>query len=81
MTDFINGNTLLLKKYEYLIGKTRKEVIASLGQEFNYYHGNVWKYMIRKNWLGLWLILVITFEGETVKVIGLKKQYVLNSQK
>lgn len=63
--------------HEYLIGKSRKEVIAELGQEFNYYHNQEWSYELKKNWFGRHIILIIVFdEGRVVSVFLKKKYYV-----
>lgn len=65
------------QKYEYLIGKTRKEVISILGQEFNYYHDPIWKYTLKKDWFIRYLMLVVIFQEGKVVSVGIKKEYSL----
>ena len=52
--------------YEGLIGKTREEVVKQLGEGFNYYQNKVWTYNLRRDWLGRWVYLYLTFEDNKV---------------
>lgn len=64
-----------LSQYQYLVDKDKKEVIAELGQEFNYYPSEIWTYCIKTNWLGIKIYLLILFKEERVDKIKIKKTY------
>lgn len=49
-----------------LSGKTKKEIIALLGDEFNFYPDSIWSYVVSKKWYGRNKILYIEFENEIV---------------
>lgn len=57
------------QNYNSLIGKTKKEVLGELGEEFNYYPDKVWSYVLKKYWWGKKWILYIEFDKED-KVIA-----------
>lgn len=52
--------------YDHLIGKTKKEVIHEIGEEFNFYHAHLWTYSINRKWFYKNTILYIYFDGEIV---------------
>ena len=64
-----------MNQYRHLIGKEKKEVLEELGQQFNYYHNDIWTYHIHTSWIGRKSILVIYFSGETVSRIGIIKYF------
>lgn len=55
-----------------LIGFTKKEVLETLGDEFNFYPDKEWVYTLRKYWWGRRIKLVLEFDNDD-KVIA---QYV-----
>jgi hypothetical protein len=61
------------KKYNNLVGLTKKEIISELGQEFNYYHSDLWNYEIRKKFFRGKEILYLVFENERVIEIFIKR--------
>ena len=63
------------KNYQKLIGKTKKEIIADLGFEFNHYPSDVWTYLVKTNWLGMKKILMIYFQDNIVTDIKMKKSF------
>lgn len=63
------------KDYLYLIGKTRQEVIADLGFEYNYHHASFWTYHLKTNWLWRKTFLIIYFKDDVVKHIAIEKIY------
>lgn len=52
--------------YDHLIGKTKKEIIQEIGEEFNFYPAHVWTYTIKKKWFYKNTVLHIYFDGEIV---------------
>ena len=59
----------------HIIGKSKKQILNELGEEFNYYHSNLWSYCIKTNWTGRKTHLVLHFKNEAVKNIEIKKGY------
>jgi hypothetical protein len=68
-----------IQKYKYLIGKSRKEIIAELGEEFNDYHSTRWSYALKRDWWGRWVMLVLVFEGDKVDAVRLEKHFYIKS--
>ena len=62
-------------QYQYLLGKNKKQVIESLGQELNYYYSDIWDYTIGKDWTGRKIILLICFRESNVTKIKIKKRW------
>jgi len=60
------------RKYKYLIGKSRKEIITVLGQEFNDYYSFEWSYQMKESWWGKW-VLIISFKDEKVESVDMRK--------
>ena len=58
-----------------LLGKTKKEVLAILGDGFNFYPDNVWTYELGKNWLGKKSVLVVSFKDDILKSKVIKTTY------
>ncbi len=65
----------MLDQYKYLIGKNKKEVVSSLGQEFNFYPANIWTYEIHKTWWGKEVILYLDFQNDVVFNLKVKISY------
>ncbi|MDX8569364.1 hypothetical protein OZ668_15290 [Elizabethkingia sp. HX XZB] len=62
--------------YNNLLGKTKKEIIESLGEEFNYYPDNLWVYEIYRSWWGKKTVLLLNFDEEGIlKKINIKVFY------
>ncbi len=62
-------------RFRHLIGKDKKQILAELGQEFNYYPSDQWAYELEKNWLGKRKFLILVFENDAVVSIKIKSQY------
>lgn len=62
-------------RFEYLIGKTKKEVLDELGDGFNYYPWNIWTYTVGKTWWGMLKVLKVSFENDKVTKIALNKKF------
>lgn len=65
--------------YEYLMGKSRGEIISELGIKSNNYCHQVWIYRFKKDLFGRWMMLILVFEENKVKSIFLKKPYYIPS--
>lgn len=63
------------KNYQKLIGKTKKEIIAELGFEFNHYPSDIWTYQMKINWIGIRTFLFIYFREECVKEVKTVKTF------
>lgn len=66
------------ENYNYLIGKTRREIIKEIGDsvnDFNYFKSKTWTYEIGKTWIGKRIILSVTFTDERVSEIILFKSF------
>ncbi len=64
-----------MNQYHHLIGKDKKEVLKELGQQFNYYHNDIWTYHIRTSWIGRKTVLFICFSEEIVNKIKIIKYF------
>ncbi|AQX07012.1 hypothetical protein BAX97_16070 [Elizabethkingia meningoseptica] len=64
-----------MSAYEYLLGKSKCEVIMELGDGFNFYPDNVWMYDLKKTWWGRKTVLSILFENNTVKIVDILYWY------
>ncbi|HCA08927.1 MULTISPECIES: hypothetical protein [unclassified Chryseobacterium] len=62
-------------QYNDLPGKTKKEVIELLGDEFNFYPDNIWIYLLHRNFFGRKTYLVIYFENNTATHMKIRKTY------
>jgi|GEM_PF-599580 len=51
---------------EYLLGKSKKDILNELGDEFNFYPNNIWTYTLKKCWYGKKKILFLYFEKECI---------------
>ncbi|HIC8646238.1 TPA: hypothetical protein ACW7X5_003515, partial [Elizabethkingia meningoseptica] len=59
--------------YNHLLGKTKKEIINILGEEFNYYPDILWIYEINRTWWGKKTVLLLSFnQEETLEKINTK---------
>lgn len=61
--------------FQHLIGKDKKEVLAELGQEFNFYPSEIWTYILHTSCFGRKTVLLLFFENEVLKKINIKKYY------
>lgn len=62
-------------KLRHLAGKSKEEILAEMGQDFNYYPAKVWTYILHTTWLGRKTVLYLFFEDKTVKEIVIRKYY------
>lgn len=62
-------------KLQYLKGKSKQEILAEMGQDFNYYPAMVWTYTLHVSWLGRKTVLYLFFEDNAVKDIVIRKYY------
>jgi hypothetical protein len=58
-----------MKDYNYLLGKTKKEIIQEMGDEYNHYPSEIWTYLLKRNWLRRRKMLILYFENNVVKNI------------
>ncbi|OBS11206.1 hypothetical protein ATE49_16655 [Elizabethkingia miricola] len=58
-------------EYNYLLGKSKRDVLSYLGEGFNFYPDNTWIYDIDKTWWGRCTSLLLKFDGFKVKKISL----------
>ncbi|QQV02253.1 MULTISPECIES: hypothetical protein [Chryseobacterium] len=56
----------MLEKYEYLLGKSKPEIISILGEEFNFYPASQWTYVINRSWWGKKTVLYLVFYNDLV---------------
>lgn len=68
-------NKKLKLQYQFLFGKTKKEVSLELGLEYNYYPSNVWFYELGITFYFRRTTLVIFFKDGAVADISIKKHY------
>ncbi|AQX06508.1 hypothetical protein BAX94_04170 [Elizabethkingia meningoseptica] len=62
--------------YNHLLGKTKKEIINILGEEFNYYPDILWIYEINRTWWGKKTVLLLSFnQEETLEKINTKTYF------
>ncbi|HFK5545993.1 TPA: hypothetical protein ACG0AR_002873 [Elizabethkingia anophelis] len=52
--------------YSALIGMTKKQVVETLGEGFNYYPDDLWIYEINKTWWGKKSVLLLNFNKENI---------------
>ncbi|WP_228400970.1 hypothetical protein [Chryseobacterium taichungense] len=62
-------------QYQFLFGKTKKEVSLELGLEYNYYPSDVWFYELAITFYFRKTTLVIFFKEGVVTDISIKKHY------
>ncbi|MGE8555493.1 MAG: hypothetical protein ACN6OB_16360 [Chryseobacterium jejuense] len=55
-----------------LIGLTKKEVVARLGNGFNFYPDNQWSYILKRYWYGRKEVLYIDFDTAGIVI----RQYI-----
>jgi len=64
-----------ISEYKKKIGKSKKQIIEILGQEFNYYHDNLWIYKIDESWWGGKEVLLLFFDDQEVLTKIIIKKY------
>ncbi|HAY3544963.1 hypothetical protein HZQ28_17465 [Elizabethkingia anophelis] len=52
--------------YSALIGMTKKQVVETLGEGYNYYPDDLWIYEICKTWWGKKSVLLLNFNKENI---------------
>ncbi|WP_407517831.1 hypothetical protein [Elizabethkingia anophelis] len=52
--------------YSALLGMTKRQVIETLGEGFNYYPDDLWIYEISKTWWGKKTVLLLSFDQEDI---------------
>lgn len=57
--------------FNYLIGKTRHEVKAEMGDGFNFFKDDTWTYQVGKTWLGKKVILSVVFSNNKAVNVNL----------
>ncbi len=60
-----------MKKYNHLIGKSKKEILDEMGNQFNHYPASTWTYQIKIDWLGRKKILVLYFDDHSVTHVSM----------
>ncbi|MCF2218779.1 hypothetical protein H9Q08_05635 [Chryseobacterium sp. PS-8] len=63
------------KDYQNLIGKSKKEILAELGDEFNFYPSTIWSYHLRKKWYFRKNILFLFFEDNILVKVLIKAKW------
>ena len=61
--------------FQHLLDKNKAEVLAELGQEFNFFPSYKWTYILNTNYFGRKTVLLIFFENEIVKSFKIKKYF------
>jgi len=61
--------------YQYLMGKSKREVFMELEEGFNYFPDEIWTYDMKSNWWGRKTALIIRFEMETVVQVKISTYY------
>lgn len=61
--------------HDKLIGKSREEVMGEMGEGFNYYQNEVWTYNLKKDWLGRWIYLYLSFGNNKVSRTSVGRRY------
>lgn len=61
--------------YTHLLGMSKKEILTTLGEGFNFYPDDVWIYILKKTWLGQKTLLFLAFEDGHVKKIEIKRTW------
>lgn len=65
-----------MNHYHHLIGKSKKQILEELGQQFNYTPSNIWNYvLVTKGFFCKKKVLFLFFEYDTVFRIKIKKGY------
>lgn len=62
----------LENKYQYLLGKDKKEVIKEFNDEFNFFPSNLWVYTLKTKWFIVNTFLLISFDDDKVVKICVK---------
>ena len=63
------------EQYSYLIGKTKKEILKELGEQFNFYPSNIWTYYIKRDLLFRKITLFLFFKDDKLNEFTLKKSF------
>ncbi|MCT3698887.1 hypothetical protein [Elizabethkingia anophelis] len=53
-------------EHNFLIGMTKRDIIETLGEGFNYYPDDVWIYEVKKTWWGKKTVLLVCFNKEHI---------------
>jgi hypothetical protein len=61
--------------YNYLVGKSKKEVLQEMGQEFNFWPSDVWTYTLSRIWIIKSKVLFVYFKNDKVLEIKIKNYY------
>mgnify|MGYP000849556987 CR=1 FL=1 len=64
-----------MKPTDRLFGKSKKEIVEEMGQEFNYYPERIWTFQMKKYWWGQKKFLILYFEEEIVVKMKMKIIY------
>ncbi|WP_042722242.1 MULTISPECIES: hypothetical protein [Flavobacteriales] len=62
-------------QYQFLLGKTKKEISGELGLEYNYYPADVWYYELNVTFYFRKTTLILHFTEGVVTGISIKKHY------
>lgn len=62
-------------EYHYLLTKTKQQIIAGMGNEFDYHSTDIWIYLLKTNWWGKKTYILIYFDDNKVKNIKIKKTF------
>lgn len=57
----------MVGKPKNLIGKSKNEIFAEMGDGCNFFPDNIWTYELKKFWYGSKNVLFIFFEDDLVK--------------
>lgn len=66
LTSYRNKVVKTIIRKNYLIGKSKDEIIQLFGKEDNYYDLDEWSYFVKKNVFGGETFLLVHFKGEYV---------------
>ncbi len=68
-------NDMNKDNFNYLIGKTRHEVKAEMGDGFNFFKHDIWTYQVGKTWFGKKVILSVLFNDNKASNVNLHKTF------
>jgi hypothetical protein len=54
--------------YQYLIGKSKDQIVKEMEEEFNFYPSDIWTYILATTWFGRKKVLIIFFNDEDIVI-------------
>lgn len=63
------------RNYDFLLNKSKAQVLKLMGEEFNFYPSNSWTYILETGRFYRKTVMFIFFENENVSTIKIIKMY------